>query len=140
MRSSFIKGSWSKKPDGQTNQDHAAQVAKLRAAKEEADAKQAQVRREMKEDMERLRTQFIFKVSCLLLDIITIPLTWPASNMKSRPQFENHHGPSVQRKLPEIFHRPHSPSLPRCVVGAKVVSTPRAPVNSGARPLGAIMT
>jgi hypothetical protein len=45
-----------------TAQDHAAQMAKLKAAKEEADARQAQMQREMKEEMERLRTQFMFKV------------------------------------------------------------------------------
>jgi hypothetical protein len=46
----------------QTAQDHAAQVARLKAAKEEADAKQLQLQKEMKEEMERLRTQFTFKV------------------------------------------------------------------------------
>jgi hypothetical protein len=45
-----------------TAQDHAAQVAKLKAAKDEADARQAQLQKEMKEEMERLRTQFMFKV------------------------------------------------------------------------------
>ena len=38
------------------------QVAKLRAAKEEADVKQAQMQKEIKEEMERLRTQYTFKV------------------------------------------------------------------------------
>lgn len=38
------------------------QVAKLRAAKEEADLKHAQMQKEVKEEMERLRTQFTFKV------------------------------------------------------------------------------
>jgi len=38
------------------------QVAKLRAAKEEADAKQVQMQKEIKEEMERLRTQYTFKV------------------------------------------------------------------------------
>lgn len=37
-------------------------MAKLKAAKEEADAKQAQTQREMKEELERLRTSFMFKV------------------------------------------------------------------------------
>jgi hypothetical protein len=37
-------------------------VAKLRAAREEADAKQAQMQKEIKEEMERLRTQYTFKV------------------------------------------------------------------------------
>jgi hypothetical protein len=46
----------------QTAQDHASQIVKLKAAKEEADAKQVLVQKEMKEEMERLRTQFTFKV------------------------------------------------------------------------------
>jgi hypothetical protein len=48
----------------QTAQDHAAQIIKLRAAKEQADAKQATMQKEMKEEIERLRTQFTFKVRC----------------------------------------------------------------------------
>ena|ERR1700722_14628532 len=44
-----------------TARDHAAQVAKLKAAKEESDAKQALLRKELKDEMERLRTQFTFK-------------------------------------------------------------------------------
>lgn len=46
----------------QTAQDHAAQVANLKVAKEEADAKQAQMQKSMKEELERIKTQFIFKV------------------------------------------------------------------------------
>ncbi|KAG1737622.1 hypothetical protein EDB19DRAFT_1716897 [Suillus lakei] len=42
-------------------QDHAAQTAKLRAAKEEAEAKQTQMQKEMKEEAERLKTLFTFK-------------------------------------------------------------------------------
>lgn len=42
-------------------QDHAAQAAKLRAAKEESEAKQIQMQKEMKEEAERLKTLFIFK-------------------------------------------------------------------------------
>lgn len=42
-------------------QDHAAQTAKLRAAKEQSEAKQAQMQKEMKEEAERLTTLFTFK-------------------------------------------------------------------------------
>ncbi|KAJ7287429.1 hypothetical protein C8J57DRAFT_1460761 [Mycena rebaudengoi] len=42
-------------------QDHAAQIEKLKLAKEEADAKQAAMQKEMKAEMERLKTQYIFK-------------------------------------------------------------------------------
>ncbi|KAF5393300.1 hypothetical protein D9757_000667 [Collybiopsis confluens] len=44
-----------------TAEDHASQIAKFKSAKEEADAKQASMQRDLKEEMERLRTQFIFK-------------------------------------------------------------------------------
>lgn len=69
----------------QTAQDHAAQVNKLRAAKEEVDAKQVQMQREMKEEIERLRTQFIFKVMLSKLDIPVVLTSW-TSNMKWRLQ------------------------------------------------------
>ncbi|KAG2345667.1 hypothetical protein BDR05DRAFT_930330 [Suillus weaverae] len=42
-------------------QDHAAQTAKLRAAKDESEAKQIQMQKEMKEEAERLKTLFTFK-------------------------------------------------------------------------------
>lgn len=43
-------------------QDHAADIAKLKAAKEAAELKQIQMQKEMKDEAERLRVQFIFKV------------------------------------------------------------------------------
>ncbi|KAJ6587023.1 hypothetical protein DFH09DRAFT_1142331 [Mycena vulgaris] len=42
-------------------QDHATQVANLKLAKEESEAKQMALQKEMKAEMERLKTQFIFK-------------------------------------------------------------------------------
>ncbi|KAL0956497.1 hypothetical protein HGRIS_002641 [Hohenbuehelia grisea] len=42
-------------------QDHAAQLAKLRVAKEEAEAKRKQAEKEAKEEMERMKTQLIFQ-------------------------------------------------------------------------------
>lgn len=45
----------------QTAQQHIEQMAKLKAAKDEADGKQAAVRLEMKAEIERLKTQFTFK-------------------------------------------------------------------------------
>ncbi|KAF4599779.1 hypothetical protein EYR40_006880 [Pleurotus pulmonarius] len=44
-----------------TSRDHSAELAKLRAAKEEADAKQRKTQQAMREEMESLKTQFIFK-------------------------------------------------------------------------------
>jgi hypothetical protein len=38
------------------------QVATLKLAKEESEAKQIALQKEMKAEMERLKTQFIFKV------------------------------------------------------------------------------
>ncbi|KAJ7076398.1 hypothetical protein B0H15DRAFT_805678 [Mycena belliarum] len=42
-------------------QDHATQVSNLKLAKEESEAKQIALQKEMKAEMERLKTQFIFK-------------------------------------------------------------------------------
>ncbi|KAG6845895.1 hypothetical protein H0H87_000701 [Tephrocybe sp. NHM501043] len=42
-------------------QEHAAQLAKLKSAREEADVKQARMQKELREEAERLKTQLIFK-------------------------------------------------------------------------------
>ncbi|KDR75799.1 hypothetical protein GALMADRAFT_248513 [Galerina marginata CBS 339.88] len=44
-----------------TSQNHAAQLLQVKAEREKAEQKQAQMQKEMKDEMERLRTQFIFK-------------------------------------------------------------------------------
>ncbi|GLB37514.1 hypothetical protein LshimejAT787_0405650 [Lyophyllum shimeji] len=44
-------------------QEHAAQLAKLKAAREEAEAKQVRMQKEMRDEVERLKTQFLFKES-----------------------------------------------------------------------------
>ncbi|KAF9451946.1 hypothetical protein P691DRAFT_722962 [Macrolepiota fuliginosa MF-IS2] len=44
-----------------TAQKHAEEIAKMKAARAEADAKQKQMERQTKEETERLKTQFIFK-------------------------------------------------------------------------------
>lgn len=44
-----------------TSQNHSAQITKLKMAKDEADAKRVQLQKELKEEMESLKTQYIFK-------------------------------------------------------------------------------
>ncbi|KAI0824049.1 hypothetical protein BC628DRAFT_1323570 [Trametes gibbosa] len=44
-----------------TAKDHAAEVARIKAAREMAEAAQAQLRKEMAEERERLRTELVFK-------------------------------------------------------------------------------
>ncbi|KAK0461160.1 uncharacterized protein EV420DRAFT_1640655 [Desarmillaria tabescens] len=44
-----------------TAKDYAAQISRLKADKEEADARQVQMQRDRKDEMERLKTEFIFK-------------------------------------------------------------------------------
>ncbi|KIL66290.1 hypothetical protein M378DRAFT_10271 [Amanita muscaria Koide BX008] len=44
-----------------TAQEHAAQIARVKAAKDEAIDKQTQIQMEMKEEIERIKTQLIFK-------------------------------------------------------------------------------
>jgi hypothetical protein len=46
----------------QTTNSHAATIARLQAAKDAADASHAQMQRDMREQMERLRTQYQFRV------------------------------------------------------------------------------
>lgn len=46
----------------QAVQDHAAQITGIKAAKEEADARQLQVQKEMRDEIERMKTQLLFKV------------------------------------------------------------------------------
>ncbi|KAI0768795.1 hypothetical protein BD413DRAFT_561541 [Trametes elegans] len=45
----------------QTSKEHAAEVARIKAAREQAEAAQAQLRKELAEEKERLRTQYMFK-------------------------------------------------------------------------------
>ncbi|KAK0195516.1 hypothetical protein F5146DRAFT_1174204 [Armillaria mellea] len=44
-----------------TAKDYAAQISRLKAEKEELDARQVQMQRDRKNEMERLRTEFMFK-------------------------------------------------------------------------------
>ncbi|EIW62526.1 uncharacterized protein TRAVEDRAFT_17188 [Trametes versicolor FP-101664 SS1] len=44
-----------------TTKDHLAEVARIKAARESAEAGQAQLRKEMTEERERLRTEYMFK-------------------------------------------------------------------------------
>ncbi|KAI1791334.1 hypothetical protein LXA43DRAFT_973179 [Ganoderma leucocontextum] len=44
-----------------TAKDHSAEVARIRAAKEQAEAAQAQLRKDMNAELERMKTQYIFK-------------------------------------------------------------------------------
>ncbi len=47
----------------QTAEEHAAEVAKLQATKAAAEAKQAQLEKDQKAALERMRTQITFNVS-----------------------------------------------------------------------------
>jgi hypothetical protein len=46
----------------QKDQEHIADIQKLKAAKEMAETKQYALERDMREELERVRTQFMFKV------------------------------------------------------------------------------
>lgn len=54
----------------QTMQDHAAQITSFKAGKEEADTRQLQIQKEMKDEIERMKTQLLFKVVLPNLPII----------------------------------------------------------------------
>lgn len=47
--------------------EHAAQLAKFKADKEEVEAKQIRLQKEMREEVERMKTQVIFKVNYVYL-------------------------------------------------------------------------
>ncbi|KAG2150466.1 hypothetical protein DEU56DRAFT_977750 [Suillus clintonianus] len=64
-----------------TAQDHAAQITKLRAAKEESEAKQTQMQKEMKEEAERLKTLYTFKQH--EIETSTRKSPWSASSKKA---------------------------------------------------------
>ena len=49
----------------QSSQIHAAQIAQLKAEKEQADAKRLQLQIEMEKQLEALRTDYKFKVTSL---------------------------------------------------------------------------
>lgn len=53
----------------QAIQDHAAQIMSFKAGKEEADVRQLQIQKEMKDEIERMKTQLLFKVVLLNLPI-----------------------------------------------------------------------
>lgn len=53
----------------QTAREHAAEVAKIKAAKEAAEAMQVQLQKNMKEEMDRLKTQLTFRVSAFGMTI-----------------------------------------------------------------------
>lgn len=57
----------------QTAQNHAAQISLLRSEKEKADSTQAQMQKEMKDEVERLRTQFLFRVCSAVVFLLKIP-------------------------------------------------------------------
>ena len=49
----------------QTTANYIAQTNKLREAKEAAEKQQTQLQRSMKDEIERVKTQFLFKVSMI---------------------------------------------------------------------------
>ena len=67
--------------------DHAAEVARFKAAKEQAEVAQAQVKKEMDAAIERMKTQFLFKVnySVLLPDVQVACSSHMSSNTNSSP-------------------------------------------------------
>ncbi|KAJ4483311.1 hypothetical protein J3R30DRAFT_3447495 [Lentinula aciculospora] len=69
-----------------TAEDHAAQISRLKTAQEEADGKQTSIQRDLKEEMERLKTQFIFKQHELESSSRRIPMSiHPRRNIREMP-------------------------------------------------------
>lgn len=72
-----------------TAKDYAAQISRLKAEKEELDARQVQMQRDRKNEMERLRTEFMFKVFISHSFFQSIRYIWFFSNRK-RKRHEGH--------------------------------------------------
>lgn len=54
----------------QTAQDHATQIARLKTAKEEGDTKQHVLKKQFEAEMERIKTEFTFKVRIILTYVV----------------------------------------------------------------------
>ncbi|THH06652.1 hypothetical protein EW146_g9545 [Bondarzewia mesenterica] len=99
-------------------QAHIAEQAKLRAAKEAAEAKQSQIQMEMKEEMERLKTQFTFKTHEMETSMrkprLAVPSTPVVSTQTRRWDPPPDAGPSninMGKRFPLVEHR--TPKRPK---------------------------
>ncbi|THH26710.1 hypothetical protein EUX98_g7475 [Antrodiella citrinella] len=63
------------------NQQHAAEVAKLTAAKEIAESMQAQLRQQMREEIDRVKTQYAFRQHEMEASVRTTPLALHGSEI-----------------------------------------------------------
>ncbi|KAF8622753.1 hypothetical protein AX15_006843 [Amanita polypyramis BW_CC] len=66
-------------------QEHTTQIARLKAEKEGADAKQLQVQKETKEEIERMRTQIIFKQQEIESTLRRVPSSARANRINRDP-------------------------------------------------------
>ncbi|OSX66525.1 hypothetical protein POSPLADRAFT_1053162 [Postia placenta MAD-698-R-SB12] len=67
-----------------TAQEHAAEITRIKAAKEAAEAMQTQAQKQLKEEMDRLKTQFAFKQHELETSARSSP--WTVRSKKSQKQ------------------------------------------------------
>ncbi|KAK2463205.1 hypothetical protein APHAL10511_004860 [Amanita phalloides] len=109
-------------------QDHAARIANLKAAKEEADAKQTQVRKDLEAEIERLKGQLTFKHhesesslrraqhSARTSKIYKDPLTTPVRRFSQVPQLASEtprpSGPLIGQEQ-EFGHHIETPRIRR---------------------------
>jgi len=61
-------------PVVQLTEEHGTSVKRLKAAKEAAEVAQAQIQKDTREEIERIKTQFTFKVRWTLITILAAPL------------------------------------------------------------------
>lgn len=95
-------------------------MAKLKSAKEEADAKQVQMQKEIREEMERLRTQYTFKVR-RFTTLSSYSFNSEISNTRWRHPLGNLNGPLAPNGLPPRFLLHLSTCLLKCVAGIRKV-------------------
>ncbi|KXN85360.1 hypothetical protein AN958_11460 [Leucoagaricus sp. SymC.cos] len=84
-------------------QNHAAEIAKMKTAKEETDNKHKQMERQMKEEAERLKTQFMFKAMPNQINL------WKASQDTDHGQ----NGVDTPQKQPSAKPSPHAARVAR---------------------------
>ncbi|KAI0779891.1 hypothetical protein C8Q74DRAFT_1199278 [Fomes fomentarius] len=83
-----------------TAKDHAAEVARIQTAKMEVEVMQVQLRKEMRDELERMKTQYLFKQHELETARAKTPWTVKVKRIEHHPQPTPMSGSSQRRILP----------------------------------------
>ncbi|RPD73712.1 hypothetical protein L226DRAFT_535983 [Lentinus tigrinus ALCF2SS1-7] len=107
--------------------DHVAEVARIKTAKEEAEAMQVQIRKEMREELERVKTQYLFKQHELETSARKTP--WSNKIRRTEPVSSTQRRQTVEDQQP--LQTPSRPSAaaasPKRQHRKKVIHVPESP-------------